>query len=126
MGWRGCRPHRYGYAKLAAERLVRQRAEAADRYDCVCINPVVVFGPCLTKAHTKASPSFVRQFLYGNKIADAWISVVDVREAADAHLAALRRPECAGKRYIIADDTSSARMSSLATQTVAACPDRVP
>eukprot|EP01047_Picozoa_sp_COSAG01_P064753 COSAG01_NODE_8626_length_2714_cov_24.256881_2_plen_111_part_00 len=49
--------------------------------------------------------------------------MVDVREAADAHVAALRRPECAQQRYIIADDSSSARMSKLAEQTVDACPE---
>ena len=66
-------------------------------------------GPCLTKAHTKASPSFLRQFLYGNKAPNAWISVVDVREVAEAHVVALRSEECSGQRYVIAEDTSAVR-----------------
>ena len=91
----------YGYAKLSAERLVREAGLASPFYDTVSINPVVVFGPCLTKAHTKASPSFLRQFLYGNKAPDAWVSVVDVRDVAAAHVVALNKVECAGQRYII-------------------------
>ena len=91
----------YGYAKLSAERLVREAGLASPLYDTVSINPVVVFGPCLTKAHTKASPSFLRQFLYGNKAPDAWVSVVDVRDVAAAHVVALNKVECAGQRYII-------------------------
>ena len=93
-----------GFAKLGAEEQVAKHvaetaavAEAAAgqpgsrrAYDYVAINPVVVFGPCLTKAHTKASPSFLRDFLFGNPKPDAWITVVDVREVALAHVVALQ------------------------------------
>lgn len=81
-----------------------------------------VFAMCL-QAHTKASPSFLRDFLYGNKKPDAWISVVDVRDVAQAHLLALRKPEAAGHRYIIAVDNSAARLSQLAAATVEALPE---
>lgn len=149
----------YGYAKLGAERLVRDHVAAGGKtYDCCLINPVVVFGPCMTKvrercestapahfafakcvvssplqqpltllwaaqAHTKASPSFLRDFLFGNAKPDAWISVVDVREVSKAHLLALQKPEAAGQRFIIARDDSAARLSSLATATVKALPE---
>ncbi len=75
------------------------------------------------QAHTKASPSFLRDFLYGNKKPDAWISVVDVRDVAQAHLLALRKQEAAGHRYIIAVDDSAARLSHLATATAEALPE---
>eukprot|EP01043_Picozoa_sp_COSAG02_P010507 COSAG02_NODE_370_length_23672_cov_318.104738_10_plen_226_part_00 len=75
------------------------------------------------QAHTKASPSFLRDFLYGNKKPDAWISVVDVRDVARAHLLALRKPEAAGERYIVALDKSAARLSQLAAATAEALPE---
>jgi hypothetical protein len=87
------------------------------------MNPVVVFGPCMTKAHTKASPSFLRDFLYSNSKPNAWISIVDVREVADAHVAALQKSETAGKRYIIARDDSAAYLNTLAAQTAKANPE---
>lgn len=113
----------YGFAKLGAERLVREHAKSKPDYDCVSINPVVVFGPCLTKAHTKASPSFLRDFLFGNKKPDAWATIVDVRDTAQAHIEALRREEVAGKRYIIARDDSAMRLSSMARQLQECCPE---
>ena len=83
--------------------------------ECACHMPA--------QAHTKASPSFLRDFLYGNKKPDAWISVVDVRDVAQAHLLALRKQEAAGHRYIIAVDDSAARLSQLAAATVKALPE---
>ena len=77
------------------------------------------------QAHTKASPSFLRDFLYGNKKPDAWISVVDVRDVARAHLLALRKLEAAGERYIVALDESAARLSQLAAATAKALPEYV-
>ena len=46
----------YGFAKLGAEQLVMGHARSRGTYDVVAINPVVVFGPCLTKAHTARAP----------------------------------------------------------------------
>lgn len=66
------------------------------------MNPGVVLGPCLTKAHTKASPVVVRQVLYGNEQANYRTSFVDVRDVAAAHVEALGRPEAGGKRFICA------------------------
>lgn len=77
------------------------------------------------QAHTKASPSFLRDWLYGNRKPDAWISLVDVRDVAQAHLLALRKHEAAGHRYIIAVDESAARLSQLAAATVEALPEYV-
>lgn len=79
----------------------------------------------MTKAHTKASPSFLRDFLYNNPKPNAWISVVDVREVADAHVVALQKPEAAGNRYIIARADSAANLTTLAAQTVAANPEYI-
>lgn len=58
----------------------------------------MVFGPCLTKAHTKASPVFVRELIYGNPVADISATYVDVRDVATAHVTAMQRDGLNGKR----------------------------
>jgi nucleoside-diphosphate-sugar epimerase len=60
------------------------------------MNPGMVWGPCLTKAHTKASPSFVRQHLYGVQQPSISFAVVDVRDVAAAHVAAAEAAEGEG------------------------------
>eukprot|EP01052_Picozoa_sp_SAG31_P001995 SAG31_NODE_67_length_28318_cov_6.493674_13_plen_301_part_00 len=115
----------YGFAKLGAEEAVARHVSKQSVYDHVVINPVVVWGPCLTKAHTKASPSFLRDILYGNPKPDAWITIVDVREVALAHVQALRRQQCAGKRYIVAHDQVSGRLSDWGKRIVSACPELI-
>lgn len=83
----------YGFAKREAERMVQQAADAsAGRWDVAIMNPGMVWGPCLTKAHTKASPVFVRQHLYGNTQPSISFPIVDVRDVAAGHVAALALP----------------------------------
>ena len=78
----------YGYAKLKAEQMVFRYADERrnDGVVAVSINPGVVLGPCLTKAHTKGSAVFVRQLVFGNVQADLFFTYVDVREVAEAHV----------------------------------------
>eukprot|EP00667_Euglena_gracilis_P012354 EG_transcript_12684 len=93
----------YGYAKTQAERLVHDHVAKGTPYDFAAINPGVVLGPCLTKAHTKASVVIVRQMLYGNEQPAFYAPLVDVREVAQAHVEALLRPEAAGQRFILVE-----------------------
>ena len=56
----------YGCGKSEAEKLVWEAARGGGLgFDVVALNPSVVIGPVLAKAHTKASPIFVRQMLCG-------------------------------------------------------------
>ena len=111
----------YGLAKTRAEEIAHKAAEhAQDRkagYDVVCINPSIVFGQCLTKAHTKASPVFVRQLLLHNAQPDVYLNWVDVLDVADAHVAALKVPQAGGQRFLITGDakTNSGRFPGLAS-----------
>ena len=103
----------YGVAKTEAERAMWRAHEAAAGSDgawqLVTINPVVVFGPAYTKAHTKGSNAFLRDLISGGYPAapPIHLGVVDVREVATAHAEALERPDangrhllCAGGRWI--------------------------
>merc|ERR1712039_507681 len=93
----------YDFAKTEAEKLVWKEATGKP-YTVSCINPAMVFGPCLAKPHTKASPYVFRQALLGNKQPNLPYAVVDVRDVATAHVEAMLRPEANGKRFILDGD----------------------
>jgi len=98
----------YAIGKRDAERMVMQFAkEEGVSFDVVCINPGLVIGECLCKAHTKASPVFIRELLYGNPQPQVFFPWVDATEVAAAHHRALTRPEAAGQRFIVVGDSSS-------------------
>mmetsp|Transcript_27541 Transcript_27541/g.72407 ORF Transcript_27541/g.72407 Transcript_27541/m.72407 type:complete len:178 (-) Transcript_27541:74-607(-) len=101
-----------------------RKAGEENGFEVVAINPGVVFGPCMTKAHTKASPVFVRQLLYGNVQPDVAFTWVDVRDVAEAHAHCVDGDGVAGRRFILAGDheTHFARMPALA----ATCQELVP
>ena len=98
----------YGLAKTEAERAV-WRFEAAQEPDGGCrvvvINPGYVLGPVFNGRHSKASPIIVRNMLTGKMPACPRIhlGLVDVREVADAHVAALEDPSASG-RYIVVNE----------------------
>lgn len=93
----------YQYSKVAAERTAWEMAGKQSRWDLVSINPSMVYGPALTRTSQSGSiDSLVRMgrgklfpglphLVYG---------VVDVREVAQAHLAAAFTPAASG-RYIL-------------------------
>lgn len=96
----------YGFAKVSAERLVRDHVgQGSKSYDFVTLNPSVILGPCLCKQHTKSSAVVVRQFLYGNAQPNYCAQFVDVRDVAAAHCLALTIDgEAVNSRFIIASD----------------------
>merc|ERR1712039_995403 len=93
----------YDFAKTEAEKLVWRETKGKP-YTVSCICPSMVFGPCLAKAHCKASPYVFRQALLGKKQPNLVYSVVDVRQVATAHVEAMLRPEANGKRFILDND----------------------
>jgi len=96
----------YEFAKREAEKVVWKETEGKP-YTVSCINPSMVWGPCLAKPHAKASPYVFRQALYGNGQPNIPYSAVDVREVARAHVEAMLRPEAHGKRFILDNDEAS-------------------
>jgi nucleoside-diphosphate-sugar epimerase len=89
----------YGYAKTQAERLVHDHVQGRP-YDYAVVNPGVVLGPCLAKAHTKASVILLRNMVFGNEVNSWFATYVDVRDTAEVHCEALVRPEAAGQRFV--------------------------
>ncbi|CAE6426053.1 Putative NADPH-dependent methylglyoxal reductase GRP2 OS=Candida albicans (strain SC5314 / ATCC MYA-2876) GN=GRP2 PE=1 SV=2 [Rhizoctonia solani AG-1 IB] len=79
-------------------------------FDLVTICPSMVFGPALQEVTSLDNLNFSSQQFYaifngqnnelqGNKI---WLWV-DVRDVAEAHVAALEKPEAGGKRFLLAE-----------------------
>lgn len=94
----------YNHAKTEAEKIVW--VETRNRhYTVSAINPAMVWGPSLAKAHAKTSVFVFRQALYGNPQPNPDFSVVDVRDVALAHLLCIEKCDVAdGKRFILDGD----------------------
>ena len=93
----------YGLAKYSAEKLVRDwHSTTESPVRMVTINPCVVLGPPLSKRHLRGSPSFLMMLLRREIpfVIPMHISIVDVRDVAEAHVRALTMGEDAG-RYLV-------------------------
>jgi len=113
----------YGFAKAKQERAVWDFvAEAKPSFDAVAVNPTVVLGPCLTKAHTKSSAVLVREVIYNNKMNAYMATFVDVRDVAAGIAAALVRPAAGGERFILVGDEPPMSTMDLAPIAQAALP----
>ena len=97
----------YHYAKTVAEQAAWEAAKGQSRWRMVAVNPGLVLGPSLTPASESGSlflldELFKGYFFYGAP--DFSFTTVDVRDVADAHLAAAEKPDAQG-RYILAAGT---------------------
>ncbi|MEU1011316.1 NAD-dependent epimerase/dehydratase family protein [Streptomyces sp. NPDC005890] len=97
----------YHYAKTRAERAAWAAAAAQDRWRMVSVNPGLVLGPSFTPASDSGSLFLLDElfrgcFCYGAP--DFSFTTADVRDVADAHIAAAENPEARG-RYIVAAET---------------------
>ncbi|MGW7402794.1 NAD-dependent epimerase/dehydratase family protein [Streptomyces sp. NPDC054833] len=97
----------YHYAKTVAERAAWEAEAAQDRWRMVSVNPGLILGPSLTPASESGSlflldELFKGYFCYGAP--DFSFTTADVRDVADAHIAAAENPEAKG-RYIVAAET---------------------
>lgn len=65
------------------------------------INPGLVLGPPLDSKYKGSSAQFIRHILAGENTNDLQgrVEVVDVRDVATAHIAAMTNPIAAAKRY---------------------------
>ncbi|MDC0767023.1 NAD-dependent epimerase/dehydratase family protein [Streptomyces sp. HD] len=97
----------YHYAKTVAEREAWDAEAAQGRWRMVSVNPGLILGPSLTPASESGSLFLLEElfkgyFFYGAP--DFSFTTVDVREVADAHIAAAENPDAKG-RYILAAPT---------------------
>lgn len=105
----------YSYSKTLAEKEAWKIAEAQPRWELVVLNPSLVIGPGLQARPTSESFNIVRQIGNGSMKAGApriGIGVVDVRDLAQAHIAAGFAPAAHGRNIISAHDTDFVAMSA--------------
>lgn len=101
------RTNPYAASKTMAERAAWALAEELG-LDLTTINPGLVLGRPVGAGHG-SSVGLVERILSGRDpaVPDLSFPVVDVRDIARMHVAALQRPESAGKRYIGSAGTRS-------------------
>lgn len=99
----------YAYSKTVAERAAWEMAKKQDQWKLVCINPAFVMGPAIGGKPTSESFSMMKQVGDGTLKWGApryGIGVVDVRDLAQAHLAAGFSDKANGRNIIFGDETS--------------------
>ena len=91
----------YAVSKTEAERAAWEVLESAET-ELVAINPSLVFGPLLD-ARAGTSASLIRAMMNGRLPAVPRIGfgIVDVRDVARGHVAALISPGAAGHRFVL-------------------------
>lgn len=94
----------YGFAKAEGERVVRRFVEAMDeavRPRLMTIHPSLVFGPIHHKRHLNGSMAYMKHFKGRLPfVLNSHLNFVDVRDVADAHIAALTKGPN-GKRIVV-------------------------
>lgn len=113
----------YALSKLRAEQAAWDFVKVHPEMKLTTVNPALVLGPPLDK-HYGSSLRVVERFLKGGDPAVprfGW-GVVDVRDVARMHLAAMDLPATAGRRYLA--DAGPLWMEEIAGILKAAYPDR--
>ncbi len=99
----------YSFSKTLAEKEAWKIAEGQSQWDLVVINPSLVIGPATSPAPTSESFGVVRQFGDGTMATGAprfGLGVVDVRDLAQAHLAAAFNPGAQGRHIVSTPGTT--------------------
>ena len=96
----------YPLSKAVAERAAWDFIESEGGHtDLVVINPTWIAGPTLTSDSRSSLQVFTAMFGGHMPLAPRQrFGIADVRDVADAHRAAMRTPEAAGKRYLVLAD----------------------
>lgn len=116
----------YSYSKTLAEKEAWRLAKASSRWTLVVVNPSLVIGPGTHQRPTSESFNIVRQLGDGTLkmgAPRAGFGVVDVRDLAQAHLAAAFIPGAEGRHIISGHSTD---LLSLGLSLVPRFGDRYP
>ena len=104
----------YSFSKTVAEQEAWKINETQDRWDLVVINPSLVIGPGINPHATSESFNMVKQMGDGTLKMGAprWgFGMVDVRDLANAHLAAAFLPEAKGRHIVNGHNTDMFEMA---------------
>jgi len=99
--------HPYAYSKTVAEKEAWAIVEEQDRWDLLVINPGWILGPSLSKRTDSASIKTMIEFgngTYRRGVPKLWNGIVDVRDAATAHIKAGFTPEASGRHILVSEE----------------------
>lgn len=107
----------YGRSKVLAERAAWEFVESPEGagLELVTLQPVAVMGPVMGHA-ISGSNHLLQGLLTGTTpgLIDLYIPIVDVRDVAAAHVAAVTAPDAAGQRFLIATGAPAMPMREIA------------
>lgn len=106
----------YAYSKTVAEQAAWAEQKKQNRWELITIHPGAIFGPSLSKRADATSVGMMIQFLNGSfraGVPELWLGVVDVRDAAAAHVQAALLPTASGRYIAVADSLSLLEISKL-------------
>ena len=106
----------YPFSKTVAEKEAWQMVKEQNQWDLVTINPGWILGPSLTKRVDSASIKTMIQFAdgsYKNGVPELWNGIVDVRDAAKAHIKAGFTPEANGRHILVSEEATLLDLSKI-------------
>ena len=105
----GCAPYERSktLAEKAAWDFIKDLPEEK-KFELAVINPGGVFGPIITKSSVGTTAGMIKSMLSGQVpgVVDIYSGLVDVRDVAQAHIIAMEKPECNGKRYLLVSESN--------------------
>jgi nucleoside-diphosphate-sugar epimerase len=120
----------YGRSKVLAERAAWEFAESHPEVALTTLLPVAVMGPLMGDA-VSGSNHLLLSLLTGemSRYPDLYVPVVDVRDVAAAHVAALGTEDAVGERFLVASGDpamSLAEISALLRRSFPGATQKVP
>jgi len=99
----------YSYSKTIAEKEAWAIVKEQEQWDMVTINPAWVLGPSISKRTDSMSISTMIEFgdgTYKNGVPNLWVSIVDVRDVAKAHIRAGFTPKVSGRHLVMSEEAT--------------------
>lgn len=103
----------YNYSKVAAEKVGWDIVKKQSRWDFITINPGLVLGPSLTTASDSTSLTTIKELADGKLmtgVPNMEIAIVDVRDAARAHILAGFTPSASGRHLAVSESVTMWQM----------------
>lgn len=119
----------YAYSKTIAERAAWDEQRKQSRWDLVTIHPGAIFGPSLSRRVDATSVGMIVQFLDGSfrtGVPRLWLGVVDVRDAALAHVRAATSASAIGRYIAVAESKTLLEIAGLMRVADHGLKDRLP
>jgi nucleoside-diphosphate-sugar epimerase len=106
----------YSYSKVLAEKKAWELQKSQSQWALNTVHPGFILGPSLSKRIDSVSNRFVRDMMngvYKTGVPDFYYAFVDVRDVAEAHVAAMESDEQNHRFFAVADVLPMIKMAEL-------------